>query len=374
MYGGTGRGRLSALALTVAVLGAGTACQDQTAREIPGATSSPVTDSKDASAEVDPAAYDAWEPTFGEVRPATPDDIASLRQRVADLNAMPYSVSVPLLGFDIASAPDHVRVRFGEAGSGGFDLHLDPAAAPADTFFEGFVICPADEGSCVEVGEDRPEDGGPHLFNNGADTMLFYANSIVGAQLELPDELGGADEGSVTTVESPAGTLDCLLTGSTPEKRERLAGKPIDLMADSFSYVDGPEPLRTVCLDERGLAVVTLPSLVAGVVAYDSFTTGVPDGFDEHPDPVPYGTTPSATPTPTPTPSSGDEVTEVLVARDDIEEGESLQDVLAAGKLQLTTVRVDQLVPGSVSSTRQMSGRALRDIYEGEQIVSAAFG
>ena len=159
----------------------------------------------------------------------------------------------------------------------------------------------------------------------------------------------------MTTVDSPSGVLDCLITGSTPERRERLADKRLDLMADPFSRVGGPEPLSTVCVDERGLVVVSLPSLMSGVVAYGEFAAGVPDDFDQHPAAVPYGETPTPTPG-----TASDEVHEVLRAAAPIRAGESLADVLTSGRLVLQPILGDQVLPGAVSSTSGLDGVALR--------------
>lgn len=376
MYGGKGRRRLSALALTVAVLGAGTACEEEVAD--PGRARESVAPSTDdlGSIEAQAAAYEAWEPVYGEVRPATAEDVDSLRQRVVDLNESTYTAALPLMGFEIASTPDHVRVRFGEDAPGGFDLHLDPDAS-SESFFGPFVMCSADDGSCVEVGEDGPQGGGgPHMFNNGMDTVIFWASGIVSTQNELPDLLPASPEDvSVTTVESPAGTLDCLLTGSTPEQRTRLEGTPVDEEADPVVRDGDPDPLSTLCVDERGLVVVALPSLATGVVPYGSVEPGVPDGFDEHPDPVPYGATPSPeSESPEPSATTSSAMVHVLIASEPIQAGTSLEEVQQTGRLDLHFVPREDLVAGAVSSAEEIDGVATRDIAEGEQITADSFG
>lgn len=380
MYGGTGRGRLSALALTVAMMGAVTACQQEDAD--PGGARESVAPSSDGSGSpgVETVDYEHWKPVYGEVRPATADDVESLRQRVLDLNETAYTAMVPLLGLEISSTPDHVRVRFGEGAPGGFDLHLDPTAS-SEAFFGPFVICSADDGSCVEVGEDGPKGGGPHMFNNGMDSIIFFASSIVDTQRTLTDKLLEADEdASVTTVDSPSGNLDCLLTGSTPEQRAQLEGKPVDQAADPITRDGDPELLSTVCVDERGLVVVTLPSLMMGVVPYDSFEPSVPEGFDEHADPVPYGTSPSPSPTesataaPTSPGTDPDAMYTVLLAAAPIPAGESLADAQMSGRFEVNFVPGDEVVPGAVASTEGLAGVALHDIAVGEQITEDSFG
>lgn len=375
MYGGTGRGRLSAVALTVSLLVAMTACRTQeSASEVRVDPAPSTTDSSTRASD-----YETWEPSYGDVRPATADDVESLSQRVRDLNATSYTVEAPLMGLEIASTPDHLRVRFGGGGAGGFDLHLDPTDTTG-TLLGSFVICSAVDDSCVEVGEELPEGGGPHLFNNGIDSIVFLASSIVGAQLALPDDLDKAtyELGSSATVDSPSGVLDCLVTGGTAEQRGQLEGQPIELMADPVYREGDSEPLSTVCVDGHGLVVVTLPSLVAGVVPYGSFEPGVPADLSDHPDPVPYGesapATPTADPTATPTPSHDPgTIQTVLVAADTIAAGESLADAQMTGKLELASVPGEEVVAGAVSSTEGIDGVAIEELTTGEQITEDSF-
>lgn len=376
VYGGTGGRRLSAVVVAMSLLAAGTACRtdDSASRGTNGSGGGGTTDS-----DVPPADYETWEPSYADVRPATADDVAALRQRVLDLNETSYTVAVPPMGLEIASAPEHVRVRFAAGDPDGFDVHLDPTVA-ADAFFGGpFVMCWAD-GSCVDMGGDGADSEGPHMVNNGVDTIVFTSTSIVATQRALPDALDDAasETGSIATVDSPSGALDCLVTGGTPEQRAQLDGEPVDLMADPIHRVGDPEPLSTVCVDDHGLAVLTLPSLMAGVVHYGTFETGVEDGFDDHADPVPYGETASATPTLTTAPTSPgtdpDRTYAVLVAMAPIPAGESLADAQMSGRFALESVPGDEVVPGAVASTEGLDGVALDDIAEGEQITEDSFG
>jgi hypothetical protein len=108
-------------------------------------------------------------------------------------------------------------------------------------------------------------------------------------------------------------------------------------------------------------------------VPYTSFEAGVPDDFDRHAEPVPYGTSPSATPTDSTT-SGSDGLQQVLVAVGRIQAGESLADARAAGRFELTSVPGSELLPGAVSSTSGLGGVALREIGVGEQITADLFG
>jgi len=377
VYGGTGWGRLSRVVLVLCLMGAVGSCRaeeddrPETARE-------PAVES-DAPGTGQAADYELWEPSYTEVRPATAGDVEDLRQRMVDLNESSYTVSVPLMGVEIASSPHHVRVRFAAGSPDGFDVHLDPTLA-ADNLFGGpFVMCPADS-SCVEVGGDGAGSDGPHMVNNGVDTIVFTATTIVANQRALPDVLDDRsfEDGSLATVESPSGTLDCLVSGGTPEDHSRLEGSPVDLEADPLHRIGDPEPLSTTCVDEHGLLVLLVPSLMTPVVPYGAFEPDVPDGFDDHVAPQPPGTSPApvtpSSPTGAATSAGDDHVHEVLVAAAPIRAGESLADVQATGRLFLDAVPGDELLPGAVSSTSGLDGAALHEIAVGEQITEDSFG
>ena len=376
VYGGTGRGRLSAVALTLAVLCAVTACQQEDAG--PGRALESVAPSSDdpGSADVQAADYEHWQPSYTDVRPATADDVDDLRQRVVDVNESSYTVTVALMGVELASSPQHVRVRFAAGSPDGFDVHLDPTLA-ADSLFGGpFVMCLAD-GSCVEIGGERADSDGPHMVNNGVDTIVFTSTNIVANQRALPDLLDdlSLEEASLARLESPSGALDCVVSGGTPEEHARLEGNPVDLEADPMHRVGDPEPLSTICVDEHGLLVLLVPSLLTPLVPYGAFEQEVPDGFDDHADPQPYGTAPSVTASEaTTTPDDPAQMQSVLVATDTIGAGETVADAQTTGRFEVEFIPGDQLLTGALSSTEGLAGVALHDIAVGEQITEDSFG
>ncbi len=364
-----------------------TACEDEpsrsaTASEEPAASATVHAEEADVVRAAD---YDTWQPSYRDVRAATAADIEVLRGRMADLAATSYTTRVPAMDLEIAHSPEHLRVRIGGAWTGGYDVHLDPGAMGEEMLDIGpFVVCSLDEDGCTEVGRDRKTRGGPHMFNNGLDTLIFTAGTIVQTQDVVADGLGRtpAKGTSLAVVDSPAGPLDCVVTGGTAAQHARLEGRAIDLSADPFS-LGRRAPLSTICIDEHGLVVLALPSLLAPVVPYTSFEEGVPDGYDEHADPRPYGTTSSPSPSPSPSrspsspPASATESTgmvRVLVARELIEAGTSLEEVQQTGRLELTFVPDLELRPGAVSSTSGLDGIALRDIAAGAQITEDLFG
>jgi hypothetical protein len=374
MYGGTARAGLCAVALAVCLSGTLSACQDEptrsaTAREPAATTQDPDPD------PVQFADYDRWRPTYRDVRAATEGDVLELGERVDRLNASAYTVQVPAMGIEVARSPEHVRVSMGAGTPDIHELHLDPRAMGEEPFDIGpFVVCSVADDYCTEGGVERPGNGGPHLFDNALDSFVFTAGAIAQAQGSAAGVLRATDvgEASMATVDSPTGRLDCLVAGGTLSRHERLEGQALALEPDPVSR-DDSEPLSTTCVDERGLVVVTIPSLVTPVVPYTSFEAGVPDDFDRHAEPVPYGTSPSATPTDSTT-SGSDGLQQVLVAVGRIRAGESLADARAAGRFELTSVPGSELLPGAVSSTSGLGGVALREIEVGEQITAALFG
>jgi pilus assembly protein CpaB len=66
---------------------------------------------------------------------------------------------------------------------------------------------------------------------------------------------------------------------------------------------------------------------------------------------------------------------EVLAATQQIEAGESIDDAVAAGKLDLQTYAEKDILDGAVQNTETLSGQvALQTIYPNEQIIPSKFG
>ncbi|MBD3924029.1 hypothetical protein IEZ26_05305 [Nocardioides cavernae] len=373
MNGGSRRSGLLAVALVVCLSGMASACENEpTGPDMVHEPAAAAQDSEPARATA--ADYGTWQPSYRWVRPATATDVDDLSRRVADLAGAAYTVTVPTMDLQIARTAQHVRVTIGGAWTSGYELHLDPRDAGEELLDIGpFVLCSLADDSCTEVGEDRESGGAPHLFNNGLDTLVFTAGTIVQAGTVAADELRriDPDSASVAVVDSPAGPLDCLVTGGRARQHARLEGRAVDLDAPPFSLGRQP-PLTTTCVDEHGLVVLSVPSLLAPVVPYSSFEDGVPDGFNQHAVPTPYGTSPSPTAAESASPAS-DGMHFVVVAADLIEAGESLADAQAAGRFDLDAVLGAEMVEGAVSSTAGLTGRAVRDIAEGEQITADLF-
>lgn len=265
VHGGTARAGLCAVALAVCLSGALSACEDEapqsgTASEPTPATQDPDPGSDAGSDPVQAADYDAWQPTYRDVRAATADDVLELSERVDGLAATAYTVQVPAMGIEIARSPEHVRVSTGAGTPDVYELHLDPRATGGGLFDIGpFVVCSVADDSCTAVGEEQPSNGGPHLFDNGMDTFVLTAGTIVRAQGSVAGVLLATDveEASMATVDSPTGPLDCLVSGGAAHLHEQLEGRALALESDPVQR-DDREPLSTTCVDERGLVVLTV--------------------------------------------------------------------------------------------------------------------
>lgn len=69
------------------------------------------------------------------------------------------------------------------------------------------------------------------------------------------------------------------------------------------------------------------------------------------------------------------EPVEVLTAKVDIAAGESIDDAVASGKLELTEIPKANMLPGALNKTTALEGQlALAPIFAGEQIVAGKFG
>jgi len=73
--------------------------------------------------------------------------------------------------------------------------------------------------------------------------------------------------------------------------------------------------------------------------------------------------------------TQGQELVEVLVAKDVVDAGESVAAAEEAGKFEKTEVRREDLVPGALSSSTSVTGLvATGNIFPGEQLIADKFG
>lgn len=73
--------------------------------------------------------------------------------------------------------------------------------------------------------------------------------------------------------------------------------------------------------------------------------------------------------------TEGQELVEVLVAKDIVNAGESVSAAEEAGKFEKKEIRRDDLVPGALSSSTSVTGLvATGNIYPGEQLIADKFG
>ena len=101
------------------------------------ATPEPVDPVDEGKAFAD-ADWDGWTGVYREVRPATPEDVAELRSRVADRNATSWTLHEAETDVEIAYTPEHVRASWGY-----LDVHVDPRGG----LLEAAVTACLDDGS-----------------------------------------------------------------------------------------------------------------------------------------------------------------------------------------------------------------------------------
>ena len=198
------------------------------------------------------ADWDSWTGVYSDVRPASDEDVAELRARVAERNATSWTAT--------------------DAEDQGAEVHLDPSREP-------YVLCA--EGECVRIGPDA-EVKGPHVTNNALDSMTFVVQSLVYWQrhdgaVRLVDPMVRA------TVDTPVGPLDCLVRGQSEDDLDDLEGASAVPDPDA-SPADGPR-LAPWCVDQRGLVTRT-EDVMTPVILYSSWQEGVDGDIETYPAPV----------------------------------------------------------------------------------------
>ena len=232
----------------------------------PRVTEAPI----DPTGDYEDALWATWHGVYEEVRPATREDLARLRDRTAALNETSWTGVLDGYGATLSVSPDHARADLGFG-----EWHFDTKGAPFET---PYVLCLHEEEQCVRVGKDADSGGGPHMFNNDLDSMTFTWLVALSAQWD-----GGAgtslDEPLLAAVvDSPVGPLDCLVPGDDAAVSRVLA------RVDGWTTRTEGAPF---CVDERGLVQqVSEGGLLGMRMPYLSWREGVDEGFDEYPYPV----------------------------------------------------------------------------------------
>ena len=272
-----------ALGLVLAVSGCEAAARDTDEGDDPGAVAV-----SDPGPAFDGADWDSWAGVYSDVRPATDEDVAELRARVAERNATTWTATDAESGAEIVYTPTHVRASWGYV-----DLHLDPRAQ--DDLPAEFTVC--DEAACHGIDlldEDSVED------QRAIDAIAALPPTGLSVQVLLETQLmddedveGVLDEGvmSVATVESPIGPLDCLV--HVPRQRQVAGLEGAALLLPSPHTDDG---FTSYCIDQRGLVLLG-PHERSVIVRYTSWRAGVDPGATElvpaegGPDPAPVDPT-----------------------------------------------------------------------------------
>jgi hypothetical protein len=233
----------------------------------------------DPTGEVDGVRWSAWEGVFRDVRPATKADVVALRDRIVARNRTSWTGVIADSGTELTYTPTHVRVVTGE---GYLELHLDPRKVDTGRgwFQSSYVFClSGEEISCARVTSGSSSDL-PHLVNNGVDTLLYGQMALVVRQSAAPVRRSGRTVAA--TVDSPVGSLDCLVDGD-PDALAELEGAKVPSVTEP--WVGGPGAPWPTCVDGRGLVVIS-PDALDPVTEYASWREGVDGDVREYPAPV----------------------------------------------------------------------------------------
>ncbi len=196
---------------------------------------------------------------------ATPADVDALARRVEALNASEWTATFSEDDVELAAGPTHVRATIAPGAA----LHLEPGSLGA------FVLCVEDDG-CVEEVVTGQADEGDLLA-----PMATYLVEAVRAQRSPGLHLD--DETAYAVLDSPVGTLECLV-GLRGAALQNLEGARPD--TGEGEPAPGTATEDRVCVDERGLVLLGHVRR-APLLEITSWNAGVPDGYDQHPEPDP---------------------------------------------------------------------------------------
>lgn len=238
---------------------------------------------------VEPRAWKGWRPVLTGVQPATEKDLAVLETRARLPLAMEYTATA--LGafgeLELAQDGPHVRVSFGAGDNAIVEVHASrgrPPRTDLEAVLGGpMTVCLHQERECVALtGDEEPGDK-PHLFDTIIDGLLAQASMMTAVREYAPAALLAARrEGAVAgvaTVDSPVGQLDCALLVEAADTLNGLEGAPLDLESAERTYA-------ALCIDARGLVVVSPHSSFMPLTAYTSLRPTVDGGVDRLPYPA----------------------------------------------------------------------------------------
>lgn len=224
---------------------------------VPDATVAPVSDLAFEDAD-----WEGWQPVYGAMRPADAAAVAEIAERVTDLNASSWTAHESTTDAEISYTPEHVRLR-----SDYLDLHLTP---DLDLLASDMTAC-TDQG-CSALDASDEEDTEAEALAQGVRSPFFVLPMQLGLVEEIEEPL---DEGTsaISTVDSPAGPVDCLVVGEEQRDVDDLVGQPVEVDADGRTFVGW-------CVDPRGLVLVGYSDRTQ-VPLFDAWRSGVDDQATE---------------------------------------------------------------------------------------------
>jgi hypothetical protein len=238
------------------------------------------------------SAWQTWTPVLHDVRPANEADLAAVERRSRDVleRELTATVEGDFGEYEVARGHDRVRVRFGTADRPILEVYAERSVLadpdPERLLSVPLTVCPYSERTCIAVtGKESPRDR-PHLFDTITDSLVYVAAAAMTSQGSGPAFLAsvrGQGLGLGTaTMSSPVGTLDCIVVAQGPDELAALDGVRVQPGDRDASHGE-------LCVDPRGLVVLSPGAAVSPVTPYTSLRTAAPTGLDRLPFPVrPY--------------------------------------------------------------------------------------
>ncbi|GAB3436744.1 hypothetical protein GCM10027517_07260 [Phycicoccus ginsengisoli] len=238
------------------------------------------------------AAWTSWKPVLRHVRPAGEDDVESVARRSRTVLERPFTATVqgPFGEYTLTRSPARSHVRLALQDRPFLDVYADRTALadpdPQRLLVVPLTVCPHAERSCFTITGKEPAGDRPHLFDTLTDSFVYIAAAAMTAQARGPAFLDSVrGHGLVlgtATVESPLGTLACVVVTDDPGTLAALEGeKP--------SAGGGAADHGELCVDRRGLVVLAPGEALSSATPWTSLRTGASDDSAGYPYPVrPY--------------------------------------------------------------------------------------
>jgi hypothetical protein len=234
-------------------------------------------------------AWRSWKPVLRDVRPASEDDLEAVASRSRAVLDRQFTATVegPYGEYTLTRGEARSHVRFGLQDSPFVDVYADQSALadpdPQRLLAVPLTVCPHSERTCFTITGTESAGDRPHLFDTLTDSFVYVASAAMTAQTRAPaflDSVRGQDLALGTaTVESPLGTLDCVVVTDDPGRLAALEGQEPSPPGAAADHGE-------LCVDPRGLVVIAPGEALSAATPWTSLRTSTPSGQEAYPYPV----------------------------------------------------------------------------------------